>query len=87
MIKSLLLLLVFLVVLMLWRGRRRPDATSAVKEANGPTTASAADPTSAPTAAPMVLCKICGVHLPQADAIVTPTSSYCSHAHYQQGEG
>jgi uncharacterized protein len=34
----------------------------------------------------MVRCAVCGLHLPQADAQITPRGVYCSVEHRQQIE-
>ncbi len=75
--------IVILVVLMgvwLWRKNRsddRKDAAAEPKRRN-----------SSPSGAPqiMVSCAVCGVHLPQSDALIGKTLHYCSLAHRQQRE-
>lgn len=39
-----------------------------------------------PRPATMVACDVCGVHLPQAEALASATGVYCSHAHRQQAQ-
>ena len=36
---------------------------------------------------PMLSCAVCGVHVPQTDAVVGQRGSYCSAAHRRQAEG
>jgi uncharacterized protein len=70
--KYLMLLAIAFALLMLWSSNRRRDRARAAREA------------AVQTPAAMVRCRVCGVHLPRAEAIVAPEGSYCSHAHYQQ---
>ncbi len=72
--KLLLVLLVVLFGVWLWRSRRLDG-----KRAR-PT------PPSPPAPAAIVACDVCGVHLPQADALTSATGVYCSHAHRQQAQ-
>ena len=75
--KFLLLLAVLVVVGLLFFGRRRPPPAvppgkPASRKADGPE--------------PMLQCAHCGVHLPQADALMDAGGRpYCSDAHRLQG--
>ena len=69
--KWLLVLLVILFGVWLWRSRRPPPPPRKPKT----------------SAAEMVRCTVCGLHLPQADALSTARGSYCSVEHRQHIEG
>jgi uncharacterized protein len=71
--KLLVVLLVVLFGVWLWRSRRLADKRP--------------PPPARPAA--MVTCDVCGVHLPQADALTSTTGVtgvYCSPAHRQQAQ-
>jgi uncharacterized protein len=79
--KYLVVLLVVLVGVWAWRNNRRIE--QADKAASRP----AARPPE-PALQDMVRCAVCGVHLPQADAVSGRHGGvYCSTAHRQQAEG
>jgi uncharacterized protein len=72
--KLLVVLLVVLFGVWLWRSRRLADKRPP-------------PPPARPAA--MVACDVCGVHLPQADALTSTTGVtgvYCSPAHRQQAQ-
>lgn len=70
--KFLLVLLVVLFGVWLWRSRRIAEKPSAPRP-----------PTKLPN---MVICQVCGLHLPQTEAVTTARGVYCSTAHQQQAE-
>ena len=79
MLKLLLMIAVLALAGWLWIGRRRP-----------PGSMPGAKPTAKPAAraAPqaMLVCTHCGVHLPQADALMDAAGKpYCSDGHRLQG--
>jgi uncharacterized protein len=74
--KFLIVLLVILFGVWLWRSRRVPP----------PSTPKPPKDTKPQGAAEMVRCAVCGLHLPQADAQITPRGVYCSVEHRQQIE-
>ncbi len=69
--KLLVVLLVILFGVWLWRSRRLAERQS-----------------EAPPKAlqNMVTCAVCGVHLPQSEALTGARGLYCSAAHRQQAE-
>ena len=74
--KYLLVLVVVWVAFMIWRANRQGESRAAPP------------PPSAPPAVPppqaMLRCAHCGVHLPAADALSSPSGKmYCSAAHRQ----
>lgn len=73
--KALVVLLAVLGGVWLWRSGRRLDHDSKPPRRATP----------APQA--MVRCAVCGLHLPQADAVTGRDGVYCSTAHRQQAEG
>jgi len=73
--KALIVLLAVLGGLWLWRNGRR--------KAQRPPQPPATPP--APQA--MVRCAVCGLHLPQADALTGQRGTYCSVTHQRQAEG
>lgn len=78
--KYLVLLLVVLGGVWLWRSRRQEDAD---ERAADKARARAAE---APPLLPMVACPVCGLHLPENDAVPGRLARYCSTAHRQQAE-
>ena len=72
--KYLVLLVVLVVAIGIWRSRRAPD-TSREKS------------TSAPLALPqdMLACAHCGIHIPQAEALMLGNHAYCSAEHRRLG--
>jgi uncharacterized protein len=74
--KFLLFLAIVLLLAWLWRSGRRKQ------ERPGPES----PPTTPSAPQEMVRCARCGLHLPQADAVVGRIGQYCSHEHRQQAE-
>lgn len=72
--KYLVLLAVLVVAFGIWRSRRRSEAASSSE-------------TRRPLALPqdMVACAHCGVHVPQADAVVLAGHTFCSTEHRDRG--
>ncbi|WP_295955826.1 PP0621 family protein [Rhodoferax sp.] len=70
--KLLIVLLAVLLGVWLWRSRRVQDKR----------------PTTAPPKVlqNMVPCQVCGVLLPQNEAVTTPHGVYCGPAHRKQAE-
>ncbi|RZJ03774.1 MAG: hypothetical protein EOP39_21290 [Rubrivivax sp.] len=76
--KYILVVALVLVAFWFWRnGRRQERAEAARKPAAAPTRAVAA-----PLA--MTRCAVCGLHLPEADALVGPGGWYCGPEHRSQ---
>jgi uncharacterized protein len=70
--KLLLVLVVLLFGVWLWRSRRIADKPA---------------PPRPPKVLPsMVTCEVCGLHLPQSEALVTERGVYCSPQHQQQAQ-
>ena len=78
--KYAIVILVVLLGVWLWRKNRADDRKHAAVESQRKDTA----PSGAPQI--MVSCAVCGVHLPQSDALPGKTLHYCSLAHRQQQE-
>lgn len=78
--KYLVLLLVVVAVAWLWRHQRDSDARDAAAEA--------AKRQPKPLAPPhdIVACPVCGLHLPQRDAVPGALALYCSAEHQRQAE-
>jgi uncharacterized protein len=74
MMKYLVLLVVLVVAFGIWRSRRRSDAAVPGEAPR-------------PLALPqdMVACAHCGVHVPQADAVVLAGHTFCSAEHRDRG--
>lgn len=72
--KYLVLLVVLAVAIGIWRSRRAPDE----EEPKSPPS---------PHALPqdMLACAHCGVHIPQADALMLGKQAYCCAEHRQLG--
>lgn len=72
--KYLVLLAVLVVAFGIWRSRRRSEVASSSE-------------TRRPLALPqdMVACAHCGVHVPQADAVVLAGHTFCSAEHRDRG--
>lgn len=74
--KLLILLLAVLGGVWLWkRGRRLEQSKQAPPKS------------SRREVQPMLSCAVCGVHVPQTDAVKGQRGSYCSVAHRRQAEG
>lgn len=71
--KYLVLLVVLVVAFGMWRSRREKSAPAA--------------PAAAPRALPqnMLACAHCGVHIPQAEALMVGAQAYCCAEHRQRG--
>jgi uncharacterized protein len=79
MLKLLLMVAVLAVAAWFWLGRRRPPGAPPAPRAPA---RKAAD--QAPQS--MLACAHCGVHLPQADALMDAAGKpYCTEAHRLQG--
>jgi uncharacterized protein len=78
--KYAVVILVVLLGVWLWRKNRADDR----KEAAARPKRKDAAPTGVPQV--MVSCAVCGVHLPQSDAVLGKSKHYCSLAHRQQQE-
>ena len=72
--KYLVLLVVLVVAIGIWRSRRAPDTTQN-------------QPPASPLALPqdMLACAHCGVHVPQAEALMLGTQAYCCAEHRRLG--
>jgi uncharacterized protein len=78
--KLLLLLAALALGLWLWRsGRGGSSPQSKIKP-------SAKSNPAAPKAQEMVPCKLCQMHVPQAEAIAGTQGSYCCEQHRRQAE-
>jgi uncharacterized protein len=80
-LKYAVVILVVLLGVWLWRKNRaeaQEDKQSSSKPAQRP--ANHTQPQI------MLSCAVCGVHLPQSDALVGKQGSYCSAVHRQQKE-
>ena len=74
--KLLILLLAVLGGVWLWkRGRRLEQSQKPPR------------PNPRQQMQPMLRCPVCGVHVPQTDAVAGQRGSYCSAAHRRQAEG
>lgn len=76
--KYLLVLSVVFVAFWVWGHNRRVEREEARRQA--------APKRPAPPVV-MVACRVCGTHLPQADAVQGRLGPYCGHEHRQQIEG
>lgn len=74
--KYLVLLVVLAIAIGIWRSRRAPDANTSKQPA-----------TPSPMALPqnMLACAHCGVHIPQADALMAGDHAYCCAEHRRLG--
>jgi uncharacterized protein len=71
--KYLVLLLVLVVVIGIWRGRRTIETR---RQYQGPRQSVPQD---------MLACAHCGVHIPKADALLLGTQAYCCDEHRRLG--
>lgn len=78
--KYAIVILVVLLGVWLWRKNRADDRRDTATQPKR----NAANPSAAPQI--MVSCDVCGVHLPQSDALPGKTKHYCSLAHRAQRE-
>lgn len=72
--KYLVLLVVMVIAIGIWRSRRAPEA--APPRAAAPPDALPQD---------MLACAHCGVHVPQAEALVLGSLAYCCAEHQRLG--
>ncbi len=72
--KYLVLLVVLVVAFGIWRSRRAPDASDK-------------KPSPSPLALPqdMLACAHCGIHIPQAEALMLGNQAYCCAEHRRLG--
>ena len=70
--KYLVLLVVLVVAVGIWRSRRAPDATPS-------------KPSQRALPQDMLACAHCGVHIPQAEALMLGKQAYCCAEHQRQG--
>lgn len=75
--KYLVLLIVLAVAIGIWRSRRAPDSSQ--DKGNKPTPSPLALPQD------MLACAHCGVHIPQAEALMLGNYAYCSAEHRRLG--
>jgi uncharacterized protein len=81
-LKYAVVILVVLLGVWIWsRNRAQAAADSDKPSAKAP---KAKDKNAPPQI--MLSCAVCGVHLPQSDALIGKKGSYCSAAHRQQRE-
>ncbi len=73
---KIVLLIVLVVAIVAWFGRRSRNVTSDRGSARGGRP---------PQLQAMVSCAHCGVHLPQHDAVLRLGHAYCSPAHAEAG--
>ena len=73
--KYLVLFVVLAVAIGIWRSRRAPD--------NAAPKPSSPSPRTLPQ--DMLACAHCGVHIPQAEAVMLGNQAYCSTEHRQLG--
>jgi uncharacterized protein len=76
--KYLLVLAVVLIAFWLWRNGREKADDEATRRS--PPKAPAA-PRAAADPVDMVSCAVCGVHLPQTEAVQGSKAVYCGHPH------
>lgn len=81
--KYLIVLVVVLVVFWLWRSGRDALGTARRDAARDAAVASRKPPAQLE----MVRCQVCGVHLPEADAVRADAAYYCSVEHLNQAHG
>jgi uncharacterized protein len=79
-LKYAVVILVVLLGVWLWRKNRADDRKEVAAKPKRQDAASTGTPQI------MVSCAVCGVHLPQSDALPGKKSHYCSLAHRQQRE-
>ncbi len=75
--KYLLVALVVLFGLWLWRRGQASQTKDRVNDASRAV--------STKKVLPMVQCRVCGVHLPHADAVFKGSDAFCGDAHRNQG--
>jgi uncharacterized protein len=86
-LKYAVVILVVLLGVWLWRKNRHEDAKEARSDrakgnAKPPNRNSSSEPVQI-----MLSCALCGVHLPQSEAIAGQRGNYCSLAHRVKKEG
>ncbi|MFN9727718.1 PP0621 family protein [Acidovorax sp.] len=72
--KYIVLLVVLVVAFGVWRNRRSADDAPSVEVQRPPTLPQ-----------DMVACAYCGVHVPQADAVLLAGHAFCSSDHRDRG--
>lgn len=72
--KYLVLLVVLVVAIGIWRSRRAPDAS-----------AQKAPPSPLALPQDMPACAHCGMHIPQAEALMLGNQAYCCAEHRRLG--
>lgn len=75
--KLLLIILAILGIVWLLRGARRPPAS--------PVSQASASPQVSGALQPMARCAHCGLHLPQAEALLHDGQAYCGRLHRLAG--
>lgn len=83
--KYLLILGLTVAVIWLWQSKRRSSLTDKTKTPppqQKPPRRSRQSPVTE-----IVACDVCGVHLPQTEAVIGVHGVYCSDAHRLQAEG
>jgi uncharacterized protein len=78
--KFVIVVLVVLLGVWLWRKNRADDRNDAAEKPPRTQTTNPGTPQI------MVSCAVCGVHLPQGEAVKGKSNHYCSLAHRQQQE-
>jgi uncharacterized protein len=77
--KYLLVMALVLVVFWIWRHNREAERRETpVRPPASPKTGAAATQ--------IVACKVCGVHLPQSEALIGNRGIYCSDAHRREAQ-
>lgn len=76
--KYLVLLVVLAVAIGIWRSRRVPDDAA-------PRPSSPSSPSPRALSQDMLACAHCGVHIPQAEAVMRGDQAYCCTEHRQLG--
>jgi uncharacterized protein len=74
--KYLTVFAVLAVAFWIWRNNRRSEVAPPAKAKAAPVGVQ-----------PMLQCAVCGVHLPESDAIAGKQGRYCSAEHRKQLEG
>jgi uncharacterized protein len=82
--KYAVVILVVLLGFWLWKKNRADERAQNSRDSD----ATPKRKSNAPSGTPqiMVSCAVCGVHLPQTDAVMGKFKHYCSLAHRQQKE-
>jgi uncharacterized protein len=83
--KYLLILGLTVAVIWLWQSKRRSSLADKAK--TQPPQPQTTRRSRQLPATEIVACDVCGVHLPQAEALIGGGGVYCSDAHRRQAEG